>query len=80
MLIDLFVNSVTVYDDDTGYFKIITAYNLSAVPTKTYRVSTSFVEAGSSDTGPNGPPLDANPNTITVVGMVFVQTKRHALP
>lgn len=80
MLIDLFVNSVTVYDDDTGYFKIITAYNLSAVPTKTYRVSTSFVEAGSSDTGPNGPPLDANPNTITVVGMVFVQTRKHALP
>lgn len=25
-------------------------------------------------------PLDANPNTITVVGMVFIQTKRHALP
>lgn len=80
MLIDLFVNSVTVYDDDPGYFKITTAYNLSAVPTKTYRVSTSFVEAGSSDTGPNGPPLDANPNTITVFGMVFVQTKKHALP
>lgn len=56
MLIDLFVNSVTVYDDDPGYFKITTAYNLSAVPTKTYRVSASFVEAGSSDTGPNGPP------------------------
>ena len=25
-------------------------------------------------------PLDANPNTITVVGMVFIQTRRHALP
>ena len=80
MLIDMFVNSVTVYDDDPGYFKITTAYNLSAVPTKTYRVSTSFVEAGSSDTGLNGPPLEYNTNTISVIGMVFIQTKRHALP
>ena len=28
----------------------------------------------------NDSPLDANPNTITVVGMVFIQAKRHALP
>ena len=70
MLIDMFVNSVTVYDDDPGYFKITTAYNLSAVPTKTYRVSTSFVEAGSSDTGLNGPPL-LKPVNIVFTGFFF---------
>ena len=80
MLVDLLINSVTVYDDEPGYLKITTAYNLSAVPAKTYRVSTSSVESGCSDMRANAPPLDANPNTIAVVGMVFVQTKRHALP
>lgn len=80
MLIDLFINSVTVYDDEPGYLKFVTAYNLSSIPSKTFRISTSSVESGCSDMGTNGPPLDANPNTITVFGMVFVQTKSHALP
>lgn len=80
MLIDLFINSVTVYDDEPGYLKFVTAYNLSSIPSKTFRVPTSSAESGCSDMGTNGPPLDANPNTITVFGMVFVQTKSHALP
>lgn len=80
MLIDLLVNSVTVYDDDPGFLKFVTAYNLSSIPSKTYRVPTSSVESGCSDMGTNAPPLDANPNTITVFGMVFVQTRKHALP
>ena len=79
MLIDMLVNSVTVYDDEPGYLTFKTAYNLSQIPSKTYRVETS---AGykCSDIGPISSPLDTKPNTITVVGMVFVQTKRHALP
>lgn len=80
MLIELLVNSVTVYDDEPGYLKFTTAYNLSSIPTKTYRVPTSSVESGCSDIAVNAPPLDANPNMITVFGMVFVHTKKHALP
>lgn len=40
-IIDLFVNSVTVYDEPDGWFKITTAYNLTNIPNKTYRVSPS---------------------------------------
>ena len=80
MLIELLVNSVTVYDDEPGHLKFTTAYNLSSIPSKTYRVPISSVESGCSDMGAIAPPLDANPNMITVFGMVFVQTKKHALP
>ena len=79
MLIDMFVNSVTVYDDEPGFMKFTTAYNLTQIPSKTYKVP---IPGGfkCSDMGLISPPLDANPNTITVVGMVFVQTRKHALP
>jgi DNA invertase Pin-like site-specific DNA recombinase len=39
-IIDLFVNSVTVWDDDPdGYFKITIAYNLTSLTNKTYRLN-----------------------------------------
>jgi len=39
-LIDLFVNSVTVWDDDPdGFYKISIAYNLTSLKTKTYRLN-----------------------------------------
>ena len=79
MLIEMLVNSVTVYDDEPGFLKFVTAYRLTQIPAKTYRVPTPAVSS-CSDIGRVGSPLDANPNTITVVGMVFIQTKRHALP
>ena len=37
-LIDLLVNSVTVWDEPDGTFRVEIAYNLSDVPTKTYRL------------------------------------------
>lgn len=79
MLIDLFVNSVTVYDDDPGFLTIKTAYNLTSIPGKTYRIPVSKSEA-CSDLGPDVPPHDTKTNQIQVVGMVFVWTKRHAVP
>lgn len=79
MLIEMLVNSVTVYDDEPGFLKFVTAYRLTQIPSKTYRVPTPAVSS-CSDIGRVGSPLDANPNTITVVGMVFIQTRRHALP
>lgn len=39
MLIDLFVNSVTVWDEDDNTYKVTVAYNLTSLPTKTYRLS-----------------------------------------
>lgn len=39
MIIDLFVNSVTVWDEDNNTFKITIAYNLSSIKAKTYRLS-----------------------------------------
>lgn len=41
MLLDLLVNSVTVYDDTPGFVTIKTAYNLTKLPAKTYRIPTS---------------------------------------
>ena len=38
MLIDLFVNSVTVWDEDDDDLKVTIAYNLTSLPTKTYRL------------------------------------------
>ncbi|PSL11088.1 hypothetical protein EI53_00114 [Fusobacterium naviforme] len=38
MVIDLFVNSVTVWDELNDYFKITIACNLTSLPTKTYRL------------------------------------------
>ena len=79
MLFNLLINSVTVYDDEPGFLKFATAYNLTQIPSKAYKVPTSDGYK-CSDLGRISPPLDANPNTVTVVGMVFVQTKKHALP
>lgn len=41
MLLSLLVNSVTVYDDTHGYLTLKTAYNLSKIPAKTYKIPTS---------------------------------------
>lgn len=79
VIISLLVNSVTVYDDEPGFMKFTTAYNLTKTPPKTYKVPT-YGYCKCSDIGANGVPLGTNPNTITVVGMVFVQTRKHALP
>lgn len=39
LLIDLFVNSVTVWDEDDDMLKVTIAYNLTSLPTKTYRLT-----------------------------------------
>ena len=77
LLIDLLVNSVTVWDEPDG-FRITTAYNLTSCKSKTFRISADI--APGSDLRGLAPPLDANPNQIIILGTVFVQTKRHSLP
>lgn len=79
VLLDVFVNSVTVTDANTDFLTFTTAYNLSQIPSKTYKAPTP--EASKcSDLSHYGSPLEHKPNTVTVCGMVFLQTKKHALP
>lgn len=59
MLIDLFVNSVTVWDEDDNTYKVTVAYNLTSLPTKTYRLN----KGGTlSDFASNAPPLQSQMN------------------
>lgn len=51
-LINLLVNSVTIWDDTDGGFRITTAYNLTDAPTKTFRVEA----LPGSDMGSSSPP------------------------
>ena len=51
-LINLLVNSVTIWDDPDGGFRITTAYNLTDTPTKTFRVEA----LPGSDMGSSSPP------------------------
>lgn len=83
MLLDMLVNSVTVWDRGPDGIDIETAYNLTGESPKTVRIppeSVPFVAPKGSDTDVNGSPKATNPNSIFVVGLVFVQRKRHALP
>ena len=84
-LIDLLVNSVTVWDEPDGWFKITTVYNLLKNNRKTIKVKmpptpSPATDSGGSDSNPIGSPLEANPNPIIVMGMVFAQTRKHRQP
>ena len=57
LLIDLFVNSVTVWDEDDDMLKVTIAYNLTSLPTKTYRLTK---DGTLSDFTGNAPALAAH--------------------
>ena len=48
-IIDLLINSVTVWDEPDGWFNITSVYNLTSQKTKTFRCS---------DLAPNTPPRE----------------------
>lgn len=79
-IIDLMINSVTVWDEPDG-FRITTAYNLTSCKTKTFRVNKDSEISFSGEFG-----FEESKSTIGriselfVFGMVFVQTKIHPLP
>jgi len=60
-LIDLFVNSVTVWDEPDGEFRITTMYNLTDRPSKTAKISPD-----GSVLGLSGAPMNAYPNHFLV--------------
>lgn len=73
LLIDLFVNSVTVWDEPDDYFKITIAYNLTSLHEKTYRLP----KGGTlSDLALNTPALESNP---IVEGTLMFHTIHHQL-
>ena len=67
-VIDLFVNSVTVWDEPDDKFRITIAYNLTSIPQKTYRLSK---DGRLSDYASNTPPLSANP---MISGSLMIHT------
>ena len=72
-IIDLLVNSVTVWDEPDGYYKITAVYNLTDERTKSFRIK---VEER-SDLRSQLPPLKYNPNTLFFMGTLFGQTTKH---
>lgn len=73
-LIDLMVNSVTVWDLPDDDFEITTAYNLTSCKSKTFRASDRFGFEGLSST------IRRISEPIIFIGAICVQTKRHSLP
>lgn len=62
-LIDLFVNSVTIWDEDDKHYKITIAYNLANVQNKTYRLEKDGTP-NLSDLDSNVPVLQTNPTIL----------------
>lgn len=71
-IIDLLVNSVTVWDEPDGWFKITSVYNLTSSKTSTFRIPSGQ----GSDLSNLAPPLKYNPNHF-IVGVFFGQTTKH---
>lgn len=80
-IIDLLINSVTVWDEPDGY-KITTAYNLTSCKTKTFRVekNPAAEEATGFDFEESECTIERKSEPFIVWGTVFVQTRRHSLP
>ena len=83
-IIDLLVNSVTVWDEPDGY-KITTAYNLTSHPAKTFQVGAKPEIPEKSYKSEFGFEKICSTNGCKsepsyVKGVVFVQTKRHRRP
>ena len=79
-LIDLLVNSVTVWDEPDGY-KITTAYNLTSCKTKTFRVENNPVaeDATGFGFGESQCTIGRKFEPYIVYGTIFVQTKKYSL-
>ena len=60
LLIDLFVHSVTVWDEEDDHFKITIGYNLTSLENKTYRLT----KGGTSSDFALNPPKTTAPETL----------------
>lgn len=80
-IIDLMVNSVTVWDEPDGY-RITTAYNLTSCKTKTFQATPNSDPSCGEGFGFGTPEstIERISEPFIVWGTVFVQTRRHSLP
>lgn len=69
LLIDLFVHSVTVWDEDDGLFRVTIAYNLTSMENKTYHLKKGGTPL--SDFISNAPVMEPNP---TIKGDLMIHT------
>lgn len=72
LLVDLFIHSVTLWDDDDDQTRVKIGYNLTSLESKTYHLSTGGTL---SDLEPNTPVLETNP---TICGSVMFRTFTYA--
>ena len=72
-VIDLLINSVTVWDEPDGTFKITTAYNLTSLKSKTFRIKSS------SDLRGYAPPKEFYPNPQMMGRIMLITTKHRVL-
>lgn len=72
-LIDLLVNSVTVWDEPDG-FRVTTAYNLTSCASKTFRISGDT--ASGSDMRGHTPPNSEQTNSLFVCFVMPYQNKK----
>ena len=68
-VIDLFVNSVTVWDEPDDKFKITIAYNLTSIPQKTYRLSK---DGRLSDYASNTPAVEPGEPPMSISIMISI--------
>lgn len=66
MLIDLFVNSVTVWDEDDNTYKVTVAYNLTSLPTKTYRLNKGGTLSDFTSNAPASAPPEPHKETVSL--------------
>lgn len=68
LLVNLFVNSVTVWDEDDDHFKVTISYNLTSLNEKTYHLKRGGRQ---SDFNLNAPAFETNP---TIHGTLLYHT------
>lgn len=71
-IIDLLVNSVTVWDEPDGWFKITSVYNLTSTKTSTFKIPVGKC----SDLSDILSPLEYYPNYF-IIGALFGYTTKH---
>jgi DNA invertase Pin-like site-specific DNA recombinase len=81
VLIDLFVNSVTVWDEPDGFFKITIAYNLTSLKAKTYHLNKDGRSESDLESNPGA--LESNPiilqsGSILLKSLVIKEPKKYA--
>lgn len=77
-IVDLLVNSVTVWDEPDGY-RVTSVYNLTSAPTKSFKIDATLPADGFGF-GESTTTIGRISEPFFVWGTICIQTKRHSLP